>query len=261
MRKLNLDQLEDELEVISSNQLYCIKGGYGSSGGYGNGFYDPFADGYDYSGGGGGGGGSSDWSSVVAAAQNGTLAPGTYTNDGDGTYTYTSPVDDGSEDDGGSGSGLSGSYGGYGDPSITEIGGPGNGNDCVFQCLAYANSKLGGTWSIDVYKGEYDAEYGGDSEDGVDASKINMFATGTNLNAFAVTLSSINGAVPAGEVIMTDYNVSPGQDHEVIVVGVYPDGAGGQNAMILDPQNGNALSAVPISQLGKTNTIGYNGAG
>ena len=90
MRKLNLDQLEDQLEVIHSNQLYCIKGGYGttSSGGYGNGYYDPFSTTeYDIAVS-GGGGGTTPWSEVVQAALAGTLAAGTYTNIDDDSYSY-----------------------------------------------------------------------------------------------------------------------------------------------------------------------------
>ena len=90
MRKLNFDQLEDQLEVIHSNQLYCIKGGYGTtgSGGYGNGYYDPFADIYDSNGGGNG-----IWGVIVEAAAAGQLAPGTYTDLGDDLYSYTAPGD------------------------------------------------------------------------------------------------------------------------------------------------------------------------
>jgi len=259
MKKLNLDELSLELEVINSDQLYYIKGGYGSDtnyGGYGDSsLWYQYADGgggYSDSGGGGGssdsgsGGGSSDssWSSVVAAAENGSLPAGTYTNTGDG-YTYTPPpATDPSEND------PSG--------SVSVIGGgTGNGNDCVFQCMAYANNKLGGTWNINTYEGEYTAEYGGDSEDGVAADDIQMFANATNLTTFNVNLSAINGFVPSNEVIMTDINAGPGNDHEEIIT--YVDQAHG-TVLLLDPQNNNAVSVANINDIGCTNLIGFNGA-
>ena len=109
MKKLNLEELSLELEVINSDQLYYIKGGYGSDtnyGGYGDsslwyqyadggGSYSDSGTGSGYSDSGSGSGSSSssnsNWDEVVASAENGTLAPGTYTYTQSG-YIYTPPT-------------------------------------------------------------------------------------------------------------------------------------------------------------------------
>ena len=264
MRKLNLDQLEDQFEVIHSNQLYCIKGGYGttSSGGYGNGYYDPFSDGYDIAVS-GAGGGTTPWSEVVQAALAGTLAAGTYTNIDDDSYSYTAPGADNSSDPG-----LSGSYGGYGSPGSDVIGGVGGGDDCVFQCIAYANSKFGGNaaYTASYYQSFYDAEYGS-GVDGVSSSNVVAFANAVGLTTFNCYLSDLtmNAAVPANEVIMTDVNQGDGTSHEEILMGIYssvqnPTSVTQISALLLDPQNGNAINVVPVTQINYTNLIGYTNA-
>ena len=253
------------MEVIHSNQLYCIKGGYGttsSSGGYGNGYYDPFSDGYDIAVS-GSGGGTTAWSEVVQAALAGTLAAGTYTNIDDDSYSYTAPGADNSSDPG-----ISGSYGGYGSgsPTSDNIGGTGAGSDCVFQCLAYANSQLGGNsaYTAAYYQSFYNAEYDG-ADEGVRSTDVVAFANASGMTTFNCSLSDlpINGPVPGNEIIMTDVNQGDGISHEEILVALVsdvnnPTSTSQISALLLDPQNGNALNVVPFSQIDYTNLIGFN---
>lgn len=259
MKKLNLDQLEDELEVINADQLYCIKGGYGDYGGYSSQFnYDPFSAGtydplsgtYDpLSGSAYATTAAPSWDSIVTAAQNGTLASGLYTNEDYG-YSYAPPINASV------------------DPSVDIIGGSGDiygtsGNDCVFDCLSYANSQLGGNvaWNDPtMYATLYDMSYGiqgQSSNDGVNASLISYFTNSSsmNLTTFNVDISQINGLVPAGEVIMTDIFVGANAGHEEILKGIFNG-----NALLIDPQNNNRASVVSVNDIACTNLIGFNAA-
>jgi hypothetical protein len=276
MRKLNLDQLEGQLEVIHSNELYCIKGGYGTtgSGGYGNGYYDPFADIYDSNGGGNG-----IWGVIVEEAAAGSLAPGTYTNLGDDLYSYTAPGDTNYSDPGmyanvGGYSltpqNITGSAGGIGGTVATNIiGGPGALADSVFDCMAYASSQLGGNASETpiAYQNAYDAIFNPPG-DGVRSSDIVAFANDLNLVTFNVSLANlpVNSPIPSTEVIMTDVSQGLGTSHEEILAGIYYDanptnpGQTQYTAMLLDPENGNAVTIVNLNQIDYSNLIGFNAA-
>ena len=227
MRKLNLEQLENELEVISTDQLWCIKGGYGDygmtpMGSYGS-SYDPLAN-YDNGGGlysfqtGSGSGQYNNWSAVISAAQNGALPTGLYTNMGNNTFDYTP-----------NGSAADSSYvvnipsastnnsSGY-DPTVPGF--------CYFDALAYLSDQFGTCHDQSYFETKLQQQYGANHVINVDAQTAVGFLL-KNSDFYSFNLAgqgqfAFEVALAAGSKILTDIRLNPtdpNTTHAVVIYG------------------------------------------
>lgn len=248
MKKINLDELSSELEVIDSDQLYCIKGGYGStSGGFGNCsflFGPNNGGGGDYSGGGGGYSGSGgDSTALAAAAWNATPDGGssTFNNVGDNAYigTITVTGDDGSSKN----VEYKGCYVNVSAAETVTVSTQ-DGQTCVPAAMSYTAMILGTNNNTNYYvsviqnsnTGNYNVEDNGTQlTDGQMTTLINSQFT-------TETLSQSKGmfnALDSGYPILAELSVpGTGQYHEITIIGYDKTSSNDPQLLYMDTNTG-----------------------